>query len=150
MESFAQETLTGRRLGLFGLTAACPLGFAFQLLSDSSLPEIAAAEEHHFAALKLHHPRAGFVHYRRRPANTGFKAGNLREFAERTDGVYDHMIVLDADSLMSAAAMLRLVRVMQANPSLGILQSLVTCPPAAYAFARTFQFYMVLTSRPTP
>ena len=35
------------------------------------------------------------------------------------------MIVLDADSLMSAAAMFRLVRVMQANPRLGILQTLV-------------------------
>ena len=96
----------------------------------------------HFAALKLRHPRAGFLHYRRRPANTGFKAGNLREFAERTDGDYDHMIVLDADSLMSAAAMLRLVRVMQANPRLGILQTLVTGQPAESAFARIFQFGM--------
>jgi len=116
--------------------------FAFHLLSDSSQPEIAAAEEREFAALKLRHPRAGFLHYRRRPANTGFKAGNLREFAERTDGGYDHMIVLDADSLMSAAAMLRLVRVMQANPNLGILQTLVTGQPSESAFARIFQFGM--------
>jgi len=116
--------------------------FAFHLLSDSSQPEIAAAEAHEFAALKLRHPRAGFLHYRRRPANTGFKAGNLREFVERTDGSYDHMIVLDADSLMSAAAMLRLVRVMQANPRLGILQTLVVGQPAESAFARIFQFGM--------
>jgi membrane glycosyltransferase len=120
---------------------AWPHRFAFHLLSDSSHAAIAAAEEREFAALKARHPRPGFLHYRRRPANTGFKAGNLREFAESAAG-YDHMIVLDADSLMSAAAMLRLVRVMQANPRLGILQTLVTGQPAASAFARIFQFGM--------
>ncbi len=52
------------------------------------------------------------------------------------------MIVLDADSLMSAAAMLRLVRVMQANPTLGILQSLVVGKPSGSAFTRIFQFGM--------
>lgn len=116
--------------------------FTFHLLSDSSHPTIAAAEERAFAALRLRHPRPGFLHYRRRPANIGFKAGNLREFAERAVDSYDHMIVLDADSLMSAAAMLRLVRVMQANPRLGILQTLVVGQPASGAFARIFQFGM--------
>ena len=52
------------------------------------------------------------------------------------------MIVLDADSLMSAAAILRLVRAMQANPTLGILQTLVVGQPAESAFARIFQFGM--------
>jgi membrane glycosyltransferase len=116
--------------------------FAFHLLSDSSQAMTVAAEEHHFTALKARHPRPGFLHYRRRPANTGFKAGNLRDFAESAASSYDHMIVLDADSLMSAAAMLRLVRVMQANPRLGILQTLVVGQPAASAFARIFQFGM--------
>ena len=115
--------------------------FAFHLLSDSARPEICAEEERAFAALKARHPQAD-LHYRRRPANTGFKAGNLREFAERTAGRYDLMLVLDADSVMSAAAMLRLVRVMQANPRLGILQSLVVGRPSASAFARIFQFGM--------
>jgi membrane glycosyltransferase len=95
--------------------------FAFHVLSDSARPEIVAAEEKAFADLREGHPRAAFLHYRRRTVNTGFKAGNLREFAERAQGQYDHMIVLDADSVMSAASMLRLVRAMQANPTLGIL-----------------------------
>jgi membrane glycosyltransferase len=116
--------------------------FDFHLLSDSSRPEVAAAEEHAVAALRLSHPRPGLLHYRRRPANIGFKAGNLREFAERTAGSYDHMIVLDADSLMSGAAILRLVRVMQASPRLGILQTLVVGKPSRSAFARIFQFGM--------
>jgi membrane glycosyltransferase len=116
--------------------------FVFHVLSDSTRPEIVAAEEKAFAALSVGHPRAAFLHYRRRTLNTGFKAGNLREFAERAQGDYDHMIVLDADSVMSAASMLRLVRAMQANPSLGILQTLVVGQPSGSAFTRVFQFGM--------
>jgi membrane glycosyltransferase len=116
--------------------------FDFHVLSDSARPEIVAVEEKAFAALKADHPRAAFLHYRRRAVNAGFKAGNLHEFAAREQGRYDHMIVLDADSVMSAAAMLRLVRAMQANPSLGILQTLVVGQPSGSAFTRIFQFGM--------
>jgi membrane glycosyltransferase len=116
--------------------------FCFHVLSDSSRPEIVAKEEQAFAGLRARHPRAGFLHYRRRPANSGFKAGNLREFALRGRREFDYMIVLDADSLMSAAAMIRLVRVMQANPRLGILQTLVVGQPSKSAFTRIFQFGM--------
>ena len=49
---------------------------------------------------------------------------------------------LDADSLMTGAAIVRLVRIMQANPQLGILQSLVVGMPSPSFFARTFQFGM--------
>ncbi len=109
--------------------------FDFHILSDSSRPEIVAAELAAFA------DRPG-VTYRRRPANTGFKAGNLRDFACGALGRVEFMLVLDADSLMSGPAILRLVRVMEANPGLGILQTLVTGLPATSAFARIFQFGM--------
>jgi membrane glycosyltransferase len=52
------------------------------------------------------------------------------------------MLPLDADSIMSGAAILRLVRVMQAYPKLGIIQSLTVGTPARSAFARLFQFGM--------
>jgi membrane glycosyltransferase len=116
--------------------------FDFHLLSDSARPDIVAAEEKAFAELAAGHPRAAFLHYRRRAVNAGFKAGNLHEFAVREQGRYDQMIVLDADSVMSAAAMLRLVRAMQANPLLGILQTLVVGQPSGSAFTRVFQFGM--------
>jgi membrane glycosyltransferase len=116
--------------------------FDFHVLSDSARPEIAAAEEALFAALQARYPRPDFLHYRRRVDNVGFKAGNLLEFAQRCVRCYDHMIVLDADSMMSAAAMLRLVRAMQANPTLGILQTLVVGKPSDSAFTRVFQFGM--------
>jgi membrane glycosyltransferase len=116
--------------------------FCFHFLSDSSKPEIVAVEKKAFAALARRHPQAGFLNYRRRPDNSGFKAGNLREFALRRRRDFDYMIVLDADSMMSAAAVFRLVRVMQANPRLGILQTLVVGQPANCAFTRIFQFGM--------
>ncbi|GAB4190514.1 MAG: hypothetical protein OHK0024_31020 [Thalassobaculales bacterium] len=113
--------------------------FDLHVLSDSSRPAVIAAEEAGVAALAAADPR---VHYRRRPLNTGFKAGNLREFAERAVGRYDFMIVLDADSLMTGQAMLRLVRIAQAHADLGILQTLVVGRPSDSAFARMFQFGM--------
>ena len=116
--------------------------FDFHVLSDSARADIAAEEDEAFAALSARYPDAEFLHYRRRTLNTGYKAGNLLEFAERCQDRYDHMIVLDADSVMSARSMLRLVRAMQANPTLGILQSLVVGKPSDSAFTRIFQFGM--------
>ena len=80
--------------------------------------------------------------YRRREKNTGFKAGNIRDFLRRWGGGYDFFLPLDSDSLMAGSDVLRLTRVMQAYPRLGILQSLVVGTPAASAFARIFQFGM--------
>ena len=48
---------------------------------------------------------------------------------------------------MPAAAILRLVRIMQAEPRLGILQGLVVGLPSTSAFARLFQFGMRLGMR---
>jgi membrane glycosyltransferase len=109
--------------------------FTFHVLSDSDRPEILAAEHAAFA-------NDPGLFYRRRATNTGFKAGNLRDFACHYAGLAEFMLVLDADSLMSGPAILRLVRVMEANPRLGILQTLVTGLPATSAFARIFQFGM--------
>jgi membrane glycosyltransferase len=115
--------------------------FDFHILSDTSRSDVAEAEEVMFLALQTRFPFTG-LHYRRRTLNTGYKAGNLEEFARRCRGQYQHMIVLDADSVMSGQAMLRLVRAMQANPELGILQTLVTGRPSESAFTRIFQFGM--------
>ena len=56
-------------------------------------------------------------------------------------------MTLDADSFMTADAVLRLVRIMQADPRLGILQGLVVGLPSTSAFARIFQFGMRLGMR---
>jgi membrane glycosyltransferase len=115
--------------------------FDYFVLSDSSRPEVTIAEEKEFAALKREIPE-GRVVYRHRADNTGFKAGNVRDFCERWGGNYELMVPLDADSLMTGAAIVRLVRIMQTNPRLGLLQSLVVGLPSTSLFARLFQFGM--------
>jgi membrane glycosyltransferase len=80
--------------------------------------------------------------YRRRAVNTGFKAGNVREFTENEGRPFELMLPLDADSVMAGDAIVNLVRMMQAYPKIGILQSLVVGMPSTSAFARIFQFGM--------
>jgi membrane glycosyltransferase len=131
-----------------GLAANPAAGrFHVYLLSDTDQPAVAAAEEAQFAAFADAFAGRIAVSYRRRTRNTGFKAGNIRDFCERFGTDYDFAVVLDADSVMTAAAVLRLVRIMQADPRLGILQSLVIGLPSTSAFARLFQFGMRLSMR---
>lgn len=120
----------------------CGESFGYFILSDTSSPEVAAAEEAAVAAWRREIADPERITYRRREANTGFKAGNVREFCDAHGRDYDLMLPLDADSLMSGPAVVRLVRIMQANPKLGILQSLVVGAPTSSAFARIFQFGM--------
>ena len=115
--------------------------FAYFILSDTSDPAIAAREESEVRAWQDDAPGARIV-YRRRDINTGFKAGNLRDFCARWGRDFDLMLPLDADSLMTGDAVVTLARMMQAYPRLGILQSLVVGLPSASAFARMFQFGM--------
>jgi membrane glycosyltransferase len=121
--------------------------FHVYVLSDTSEEAVAQAEEKGFGALARQYRGRMPVTYRRRAANTGFKAGNIRDFCERWGAQHQFMLVLDTDSFMTAPAMIRLVRIMQANPTLGILQSLVVGLPSTSAFARIFQFGMRLGMR---
>lgn len=121
--------------------------FHVYVLSDTSDYDIATVEERDFGALAATFRGRIAVDYRRRTANTGFKAGNIRDFCTRWGGNHEFMLTLDTDSFMSADAVLRLVRIMQANPKLGILQSLVVGLPSTSAFARIFQFGMRLGMR---
>ena len=133
---------------LAGLDAAgCGARFHLYVLSDTSDAEIASNEEMCFAALTSRWRERVAVTYRHRALNTGYKAGNIRDFCERWGSQHDFAVTLDADSLMTASAVLRLVRIMQADPRLGILQGLVVGLPSTSAFARVFQFGMRLGMR---
>ena len=133
---------------LRGLAEAKVAGrFHVYVLSDTSDPTIAAAEEERFGALARTWQRDIGLTYRRRARNTGFKAGNIRDFCDRWGGRHDFALTLDADSFMTTRGMLQLVRIMQAAPTLGILQSLVVGMPSTSAFARIFQFGMRLGMR---
>ncbi len=138
LPSFARIAAAIESLEATGAQSA----FALFILSDTDAPTVAAAEEVLFADLKAKAGHAVPLHYRRRSRNTGFKAGNLRDFCETHGHAFDFMIVLDADSLMTGRRLVELVRTMEANPSLGILQTLVVGLPALSPFARIFQFGM--------
>ena len=46
--------------------------------------------------------------YRHRADNFARKSGNIAEWIARFGAAYDHMIILDADSLMTGDAIVRL------------------------------------------
>jgi membrane glycosyltransferase len=121
--------------------------FHLYMLSDSDRPEVIEDERRVAAALAERFDGVLKVTYRLREVGGGFKAGNIRDFCERWAPLHPFAIVLDADSVMTPAAMLRLVRVMQAEPGIGILQTLVTGLPSRSPFARIFQFGMRLGMR---
>ena len=127
--------------------ASAAQSFHLYILSDTSQSEIAALEETEFATLAAQWRSRIPVTYRRRAVNTAFKAGNFWDFCERWGGQHQFAVTLDTDSFMTAAAIMRMVRVMQADPKLGILQGLVVGLPSTSAFARIFQFGMRLGMR---
>ncbi|OAI30475.1 glucosyl transferase family 2 [Methylosinus sp. R-45379] len=117
--------------------------FDWFVLSDTTDPRIAAQEETEFTRWRAAEgAEATRLHYRRRSDNIGYKAGNIRDFCERFGRAYEFMIPLDADSLMDGETILRLVRIGEAYPRIGIIQSLVVGAPSRSAFARAFQFGM--------
>ncbi|MFD0938541.1 glucans biosynthesis glucosyltransferase MdoH, partial [Methylobacterium trifolii] len=113
------------------------------VLSDTRDGAIAAVEEHEFAraqAWRATLPGAPRIRYRRRTENTGRKAGNIAEFCRSHGSEYDFMIVLDADSLMTGAAMRRLVRLMEESPRVGLIQTVSYAAGRDTLFARIQQF----------
>jgi membrane glycosyltransferase len=110
------------------------------VLSDSTDPEAIAAEEREIAAWRAKFGATMPVFYRRRESNIGFKGGNVHDFCEHAGRDYEFLLLLDIDSLMTAPTILWLVRIMQANPTLGILQTFAVGLPSASFFARVFQF----------
>ncbi|WP_198384622.1 glucans biosynthesis glucosyltransferase MdoH [Roseomonas sp. KE2513] len=111
--------------------------FVLGILSDTPPGRAAEAEAEAVAAFAAQFP-AGAVRYRRRADNTGFKAGNLMEFLDHHAAGFDHALVLDADSTMSAKTVARLVRTMQTDPDLAILQTTIAGRGAGTRFARLF------------
>jgi membrane glycosyltransferase len=115
-------------------------GFEIAILSDSTNADAWIRE-----SLSVHRLRTALspimpVWYRRRWRNIARKAGNLEDFVTRWGGRYDHMIVLDADSLIDAPTLLRLVQAMQSDPDLGILQTAPQLIGATTFFGRLQQF----------
>ncbi|MDP5008322.1 MAG: glucans biosynthesis glucosyltransferase MdoH, partial [Glaciimonas sp.] len=114
--------------------------FDFFVLSDSGDADICTAELDAWVDLCQTQGAFGHIFYRHRRRRVKRKSGNIDDFCRRWGANYDYMIVLDADSVMSGTYLKTLVRLMEANPTAGIIQ---TAPRAAgrdTLYARIQQF----------
>lgn len=110
------------------------------VLSDTQNTEAARHERLAFARLLAQTAGAGRIFYRRRDENTGRKAGNIKAFIRQSGGAYAFAVILDADSLMEGATIREMLARMQADPTLGLLQTLPRIIGARSVFGRTMQF----------
>jgi membrane glycosyltransferase len=114
--------------------------FDFFVLSDSTDPDAWVAEERAFLALRERLGADARLYYRHRAKNHHRKAGNIADFVKRWGGHYEHMLVLDADSLMTGDCIARLAVAMEADPDAGIIQTLPLIINRNTLFARVQQF----------
>jgi membrane glycosyltransferase len=114
--------------------------FELFVLSDSADPSRWVQEEE--AWFEWCRREAGFdrVYYRRRHARVARKSGNVADFCRRWGRRFKYMIVLDADSVMTGAALIRLVRLMEAHPEAGVIQTVPVALGRSSLFARIQQF----------
>lgn len=117
-----------------------PAEIHFAVLSDTRNEEVAEQEQAAFARLVNDRQGMGRFFYRRRSDNTGKKAGNIEDFITRSGGAYDYAVILDADSLMEGETILQMIRRMEAEPRLGLLQTLPKVVRAHSRFGRAMQF----------
>ncbi len=136
-----------------GLRATCEsvaaTGHARQfdvfVLSDSYTPEVAAAERAAWEDLRAaladspNQPQVE-VYYRLRKRRTHRKAGNVADFCRRWGKDYRYMVVLDADSVMSGECLTSMVKLMEANPTAGIIQTATQAIGHVTLHARAQQF----------
>lgn len=117
-----------------------PAEIHFAILSDSSKPDIIAGEAFWFSRLRTETGADSRLFYRCRALNTGRKAGNIADFFRRSGAAYDYALILDADSLMEAGTILEMIRRMEAEPRLGLLQTLPVVVRGRSIFGRAMQF----------
>ncbi len=97
--------------------------FDFYLCSDSNSADHWVEEECAWLSLCQKLNAFGKIFYRKRRHSINGKSGNVADFCRRWGKRYRYMIVLDADSIMAGPTLVRLVRAMEANPEVGILQT---------------------------
>ncbi len=130
----------GRRIDIMRqslIATRRPEHFDVFVLSDTRDLEASAQERGVLQAL----PEAGpTVHYRRRIENIDRKSGNVADWVRSHGAAYDHMVVLDADSLMSGDTLVRLAGAMERHAGVGLIQTIPRLIGQASLFARCEQF----------
>ncbi len=114
--------------------------FDIFILSDSTKADAWVNEEHTWHELCESEKAHEHIFYRHRKMNLKRKSGNIADFCRRWGTQYRYMIIFDADSLMSAQSLQRLVQIMETNPSIGIVQALPKVIKSQSLLARVQQF----------
>lgn len=123
--------------------------FDLYILSDTRDPNLWVREETAWLRLSRRPAFRNHVFYRRRTENVERKSGNLKDFLELWGHRYRYMIVLDSDSVLEGPSMLEMVRRMDANPNLGLLQVWPQVIGGRTVFGRLQQFSSWLYGRLT-
>lgn len=122
------------------LVNEAPDKFSFFILSDTNNPTAWVGEEQTFYKLVENSEAQCPIYYRHRHNNKERKAGNISDWVMRWGGGYEAMLVLDADSIMSAQTMIEMSRRIEADPGLGLLQTLPSIVWGTTLYARLQQF----------
>ena len=114
--------------------------FDFFILSDSTDPDKWVEEERHWFDLIRELDALGKIYYRRRHDNEGRKSGNVRDFLNAWGRRYRYFLVCDADSVMRGETLVDLVKLMEAHPTVGLVQTVPATVNAESLFGRIQQF----------
>ena len=114
--------------------------FDFFILSDSTEPDRWIEEERRWLDLIRDLDALGRIYYRRRFNNEGKKSGNVRDFLNTWGKRYRYFLVCDADSVMRGDTLVDLVKLMETNPNVGLIQTMPALVNAESLFGRIQQF----------
>ncbi|QNN23819.1 glucans biosynthesis glucosyltransferase MdoH [Planctomycetales bacterium ZRK34] len=114
--------------------------FEVFMLSDTTDPKLWLREQQMWAKLRDQLEGGERIFYRHRRNNTERKSGNIADFCRRWGQRYEYMIVLDADSVMEGATLVEMVRRMDQDSEVGILQAPPVPVNCNSLFARMIQF----------
>jgi len=114
--------------------------FDFFVLSDSTDPDKWVEEEQRWYDLIHELDALGRIYYRHRLNDEGRKSGNVRDFLNAWGRRYRYFIVCDADSVMRGETLVDLVKLMEAHPTVGLIQAVPALVNAESLLGRIQQF----------
>jgi len=114
--------------------------FDFFILSDSTNPDRWIEEERRWSELVCDLDALGKIYYRRRLFNEERKSGNVRDFLNTWGKRYRYFVCCDADSVMRGETLVDLVKLMEAHPTVGLIQTVPALVNAESLFGRIQQF----------
>lgn len=135
------RVLEGLRATYESLAATGELAhFDFFILSDSTSPDCWVEEERRWSEMARDLGALGKIYYRRRLFNEERKSGNVRDFLNTWGQRYRYFVCCDADSVMRGETLVALTKLMEAHPTVGLIQTVPALVNAESLFGRIQQF----------